>query len=130
MAASVTAGNYNDPMVAVRYLALAALAVWLGGMIALPLLVAPAVPRMALGDVLHRFHLLAYSCGITVFVSLFVMKFLGPPPRAFPVRAAIVFVMLLLAVYSGLRMAHEVSTPLTTVNVGLGLLLLFWYVRE
>jgi hypothetical protein len=117
-------------MVAVRYIALAALVVWVGGMIALPLLVAPAVHGAAIGEVWHRYQLLAYACGATVFVSLFVMKFVGPPPHAFPLRAAIVFVMLLLAAYSGLRVVPDLPAPLATLNVGLGLLLLVWYVRE
>ncbi|MQA30588.1 MAG: hypothetical protein GEU82_12265 [Luteitalea sp.] len=117
-------------MVAVRYIALAALVVWVGGMITLQLLVAPARQSAAAGEVWRLYHLLAYGCGATVFVSLFIMKFVGPPPRAFPLRAAIVFLMLLLAAYSGMRVAADPPAPLATINVGLGLLLLFWYVRE
>ena len=117
-------------MVAVRYIALAALVVWVGGMITLHLLVAPPVHVAAIADVWRLYHLLAYACGTIVFVSLFVMKFVGPPPHGFTIRAAIVFVMVLVAVYSRLRDAPELPSPLATLNVGLGLLLLTWYVRE
>ena len=124
-----THGNYNGEMVAVRYVALAALVMWVGGMIALPILVAPAVPGEAIGEVWRRFHVLAYACGATVFVSLFVMKFVGPPPHAFTLRAGIVFLMLLLAAYSGAGIPPALPV-LATINLGLGLLLLSWYVRE
>ena len=127
---ALTDGNYNGEMVAVRYVALAALVMWVGGMIALPLLVAPAVSGDAIGEVSRRFNLLAYACGTIVFVSLFVMKFVGPPPPAFSLRAGIVFLMLLLAVYSGRGMASALPALLASINIGLGLLLLGWYVRE
>ena len=117
-------------MIAVRYLALAALVIWVGGMITLPILVAPAVHGVAIGEVWRRYHQLAYACGGTVFVSLFVMKFVGPPPHAFALRAAVVFLMLLLVGYSGLRVGPAMSPPLASLSVGLGLFLLFWYVRE
>jgi hypothetical protein len=162
-------------MLAVRYLALMALVVWLGGMVILGLLVAPSTfgvlqtsdpanGRMldgaVFGAILRRFHLVAYACGMILFVSLFVMKFIGPPPQAFVVRAAIVFVMLLIALYSGVPVTrelahiqsqvsgpvsrlpetderrlrfdtlHRTSTMLMTINMGLGLVLLFWYARE
>jgi hypothetical protein len=117
-------------MIAVRYIALAALVVWVGVMIALPILVAPAVHGTAIGEMWRRYQQMAYACGGTVFVSLFVMKFLGPPPRAFALRAAIVFLMLLLVGYSGVRVGTNLPASLATLNVGLGLFLLFWYVRE
>lgn len=162
-------------MLAVRYVALTALVVWLGGMVILGLLVAPSTfgvlqtsdpanGRMlagaVFGTILRRFHLVAYVCGIIVFLSLFVMKFVGPPPQAFVLRAAIVFVMFLIALYSGVPVTreleqiqsqvagpvsrlpesderrirfdrlHRTSTTLMTINMGLGLVLLLWYVRE
>jgi hypothetical protein len=162
-------------MLAVRFAALAALVVWLGGMIVLGLLVAPsifgvlgaadpsggrALAGAVFGETLRRFHLLAYVCGTIVFVSLFVLKFVGPPPHAFVVRASIVAVMLALALYSGLPLTsqieqvqsaaekplgrlpesdpqrvrfdslHRLSTLLMTINIGLGIVLLSWYVRE
>ncbi len=150
----------------VRYATLAALVVWLGGMIVLGGLVAPAafdvLPRVALdgralagdvfGEILRRFHLVAYGCGAIIFVGLFVMKFVGPPPEAFVPRAAIVAAMLAVAAYSGFIVSpeiealqadargehhsvqfdslHQRSTLLMTLNLGLGLVLLYWHARE
>jgi hypothetical protein len=162
-------------MIVVRYVALTALVVWLGGMVILGLLVAPSTfgvlqsadpnnGRMlagaVFGTILRRFHYVAYGCGAVLFISLFLMKFVGPPPHAFVVRAGIVFVMLLVALYSGVPVTRELehlqsqvsgpvsrlphddarrlrfdqlhrrSTMLMTLNMGLGLVLLYWYVRE
>jgi hypothetical protein len=162
-------------MPAIRYLALVALVVWLGGMVVLGLLVAPStfgvlqaadpvsgrlLAGAVFGEILRRFHLLAYACGTTLLVCLFAIKFIGPPPDGFLVRAGIVAVMLALALYSGVPVSrgiaqvqsqvsgpisrlpdtdprrvrfdrlHFVSTMLMTVNMGLGLVLLFWYARE
>jgi hypothetical protein len=148
----------------VRYVALAALVVWLGGMIILGALVAPAafdvLPRLAtdgrsmagalFGEILRQFHLVAYLCGGVIFVCLFVMKFVGPPPLAFVPRAAIVATMLALAAYSGLVVSpriealqaggdhhsaefdslHQRSTLLMALNLGLGMVLLYWHARE
>jgi hypothetical protein len=162
-------------MFAIRYAALLALVVWLGGMIMLGLLVAPSTFRVLqaadpaagrllagslFGEILRHFHLVAYVCGFIILVCLFALKFIGPPPRAFIPRAGIVIVMLLIAVYSGFPVSreigqiqsqvsgpmnglpetdarrirfdrlHETSTVLMTINMALGLVLLFWYIRE
>ena len=103
-------------MVAVRYAALAALVLWIGGMLSL-----------LVGDVFARFPA-ALACGTVVLVSLFVMKFVGPPPRAFPVRAAIVAVMLAATM---LAAASRVPpAPAAALNVAFGAILLSWYVHE
>ena len=162
-------------MLAVRYVALTALVVWLGGMVVLGVLVAPAtfqvlqasdqangrwLAGLLFGDVLRRFHLLAYACGIVLFVCLFIMKFVGPPPSAFILRSAIVAAMLALALYSGVGVSgeidrlqgqvagrvdslpkedarrvrferlHRTSTVVMAINMTLGLVLLIWYARE
>jgi hypothetical protein len=162
-------------MLAVRYVALAALVVWLGGMVVLGLVVAPSTFRVlqaaapengrvlagaVFGEVLRLFHLIAYACGAVILACFLVLKFIGPPPPAFLPRAAIVVLMLGLAIYSGVPVTreldaiqaqvagsvsrlpesdprrvrfdrlHRTSTALMTINMGLGLVLLFWYVRE
>src|SRR6266850_2380637 len=103
-------------MLAVRYVALAALVVWLGGMV-----------TAVFGEFLRPFHLVSLVCGAVILVSLFVMKFVGPPPHAFVPRAALTALMLLvLGVSAVLRSA---SSLLVGINLVLGLVLLFWYVR-
>jgi hypothetical protein len=104
-------------MVAVRYVALAALVVWVGAMI-----------DVLFGDALRNLRLLSASCGAFVLVSLLVMKFVGPPPHDFFPRAGIVCLMLALVGASAL---HRISLPtLLMTNTALGFVLLFWYVRE
>lgn len=162
-------------MLAVRYVVLTALVVWLGGMVVLGAIVAPSAFRvlqaadphggrvlagLVFGEVLRQFHLVAYLCGTVVVVGLLLMKFVGPPPAAFVLRLAVVVLMLGSAAYSGLALSNEIaltqasvagpvsalaasdprrirfealhqrSTVLMTINLGLGLLSLFWYTRE
>jgi hypothetical protein len=106
-------------MILVRLLALTALAVWLGGMLALTVL---------FGDVAHRFGLIGLTCGAVIILCFFVMKFVGPPPRAFVMRVAITCAMLMLTVYSFTVRAG--SPAPVTANMALGFVLLLWYVRE
>jgi uncharacterized membrane protein len=162
-------------MFVIRYVGLLALVIWLGGMVVVGLVVAPSVFRVlqaqdgsagrvlagaVFGDILRHFYLLSYACGGVLLLSLLAMKLLGPPPRSFPLRAAIVVVMLALTGYAGIPVSREIaqlqsevsgpmnalpdsdprrvrfdrlhstSTTLMMVNMALGLVLLFWYVRE
>jgi hypothetical protein len=104
-------------MLAVRYVALAALVVWLGGMV-----------TAVFGDLLRPFHLVSLACGSIILVSLFIMKFVGPPPHAFVPRAALTALMLLVLGLSAVL--RSASSLLLEINLVLGLVLLFWYVRE
>jgi uncharacterized membrane protein len=162
-------------MLVIRYTALLALVVWLGGMILLAVIVAPstfqvlqaaapatgrALAGSLFGTMLRHFSVVSYVCGFLMLVCLFAIKFLGPPPQSFIPRVAIVAAMLIVAVCSGYPIAraigrvqaqvsgpisalpaadarrvefdrlHQTSTALMTLNIGLGLVLLFWYVRE
>jgi uncharacterized membrane protein len=104
-------------MLAVRYAYVLALVVWLGGMVVLGALVAPAtfqvLPASApdagralagelFGTMLARFHYLAYAAGATLLVTLGIMRVLGPKPHAFAARVLIVALMLGIAIYSGI----------------------------
>jgi hypothetical protein len=109
-------------MLGVRYLALAALVVWLGGMVTLSLLVAPS------RETLEQFDLLAYGCGGLIVICLLVLKFVGPPPAAFVPRLAMV--VLMVAVTAGASVLGRASLAPKLVDIGLGSVLLFWYVRE
>jgi hypothetical protein len=108
-------------MIVVRYATLMALVIWLGGMMG-----------ARFGGLVGRLDLLGYACGAAVFVGLFAMKFLGPPPPAFVPRVAIVLLMLGIAVAatSVPRIAPDLAKGLSAINIGLGFVLLFWYVRE
>lgn len=162
-------------MLALRYVYVFALAVWLGGMIVLGSVVAPttfqvlqasepSTGRLLAGEVfgvmLGRFHYVAYGAGALLLVTLAAMALLGPRPRGFAARSALVVVMLLLALYSGFVVLREVnaiqrdvgglasnlpasdarrlrfdelhqrSTRLMLLNVVGALALLFWEARE
>src|SRR3954468_9562130 len=111
--------NYNQRMIVVRYVTLAALVLWLGAMLA-----------SRFGDVLREFPLLGPSCGAVVIVGLFATKFMGPPPHSFAARVGIVFVMLLIALAAAARLSGAATPAMMVVNIGLGFLLLSWYARE
>ena len=104
-------------MLLVRYVALVALVVWIG-----------AMAGALFPDLFARPLWLASGCGAVIVVCLFVMKFVGPPPRAFVPRAAITVLMLLLVGASILL--RTAPATLLALNLALGLVLLFWYVRE
>ena len=103
-------------MVALRYAYVLALAAWLGGMVVLGAIVAPATFQVLqaaapangralagelFGTVLARFHYLAYGAGAILLLSLVTMRILGPRPKAFAFRTVLVSAMLLAALYSG-----------------------------
>jgi hypothetical protein len=103
-------------MLALRYVYVLALVVWLGGMVVLGVLVAPttfqvlqaaapdqgrALAGELFGAMLARFQYLAYGAGAVLFISLAVMAILGPRPASFAIRMGIIAVMLGVAVYSG-----------------------------
>jgi hypothetical protein len=106
----------------VRYVALVALAVWVGGMV---------TPFWLDADPAHGHSLsrqLAYACGGAALVSLFLLKFVGPPPRAFPFRASLVVLMLTIVTYAHLMSVTSVLPA--ALNIAIGLILLSWYARE
>jgi hypothetical protein len=107
-------------MIAVRFATLAALVVWLSALVG-----------WRFGDLFRRLDLVAYTCGTITILGLFVMKFVGPPPHGFIPRAAIAFLMLAVAVASGLaRVSADTARALLALEIALGFVLLTWYVRE
>jgi len=103
-------------MLALRYVYVLALWIWLGGMVVLGALIAPATFQVLqaiapengralagelFGTILVRFHYVAYACGTLLLVSIGAMAVLGPRPRAFAVRLGLITVMLLVSLYSG-----------------------------
>ena len=162
-------------MLALRYVYVLALVVWLGGMIVLGALVAPTTFQIlqavepiggrelageVFGAVIARFHYLAYAAGVLLLVSLTAMAVLGPRPRAYAVRSALIAAMLGVSLYSGLVILsridaiqrdaagsvsrlpvddprrgrfdqlHELSTRLMMLNLAGAMMLLYWEARE
>jgi hypothetical protein len=106
-------------MFAVRYVALAALVV---------LLSASVAATGFLGPDHSPPHGIGVVCGVVVLVALFVMKFVGPPPQAFAVRAALTAAIVAGSLYAS--QSARVSAAAANVNLALGLVLLGWYARE
>jgi uncharacterized protein DUF4149 len=111
-------------MVALRYAYLLALVVWVGGLIALGWIAAPAIfgtlggthgvagremAGLVFGAVLRRYHLAAYMCAGVMLVALGAMAALGPRPARFAIRVGIVLAMGALTLYSGLVVSPRVE---------------------
>ena len=111
-------------MLALRYLYILALVVWLGGMVILGAIVAPATFEVlqanagaqgrelagaVFGTALARFHYVAYGAGIFLLLALGAMRVLGPRPAQSGVRAVIVMAMLGVALYSGLVVLRQID---------------------
>ena len=102
----------------VRYATLVALVIWLGAML-----------DQRFGGLIRQAHLIPYGCGAATVVGLFVLKFMGPPPIAFVIRAGIAVLMLAIAAAAAFA-PPDASNLLMTANIGLGFILLIWYARE
>jgi len=123
-----------------RYFALVALGIWVGGMITLGALVAPvafatvaaarieggrALVGLLFAAFLDRFHWVALGAGAVVFASLVGRRLIGPRPVRFGVRVALLTSMLAVAFYSGsvltgriARIQREVGVPSLTLPEG------------
>ena len=158
-----------------RYLYVLALVLWVGGMTIAGLVVAPVTfgvlegwnpttGRVLAGDVfgavLARISVIGYVAGAVMFIVLTVLRLLGPRPRAYGIRVAVIFAMLGLTFYADRIAApridalqaqidgpmnqlpstdarrvefdrlHSLSTSLTVAAMFGGLLLVGWETRE
>jgi hypothetical protein len=110
-------------MLLLRFAAVLTLVVWIGGLLALGGVAAPAIFDVAaaqhvsdgrllsgaiFGEILRRFNLITYGAGIGLLLTLVVRAILGPRPRRFAWRAALVLVMLATSAYSGVFLAHRI----------------------
>jgi hypothetical protein len=110
-------------MLALRYAGLLALTVWVGGLLVLGAIGAPAIfdalaARQVLddravagaifGEVLRRFHLLSYGCGAVLLTTLAARGVLGPRPRKFALRLGTAFFMLAATAYSGVIVSSQI----------------------
>jgi hypothetical protein len=111
-------------MLVLRYAALLALVVWVGGLVALGGIAAPSIfdvlaerqladGRMLsgalFGEMLARFTLVSYVCGGVLLLSLIVRRILGPRPHRFAWRAGIAAFMLGVAAYGSLSVASRIG---------------------
>jgi hypothetical protein len=111
-------------MLALRYVYVLALVIWLGGIVVLGALVAPTTfdvlqtrepvaGRALAGDVfgqtIARFHYIEYAAGTMLVVTLVAMRLLGPRPAGFAARAVIAAGMLATALYSGLVVLRDID---------------------
>jgi hypothetical protein len=117
-------------MSALRFVSLLALTVWLGGMITIGSVAAPAAfavlgsgdAASLVGEMLRRFHFLSYGAAGVVLVSLAGMALLGPRPHALALRLAITMAMLAAMLASGLwidrrvaAMRREIGAPVSSL---------------
>jgi uncharacterized membrane protein len=108
--------HYNTGMTALRYAYVIALVVWLGGMITIAGVVAPATftalervepdvgrtrAATVVGEVLRRFHVVSYVAAAMLLATLIGMKVVGPRPIGYSRRLLIVCTMLAATVVSG-----------------------------
>ncbi len=111
-------------MLALRYVGLLALVVWVGGLLALGAIGAPSIfdvlsshqagggrwlAGAIFGETLRRFHLVSYGCGAVLLGTMIVRAVLGPRPRRFAIRAVIALAMLAASVYSGVVVAAQIA---------------------
>src|SRR5512138_1488480 len=123
--------DYNHPMLALRYVYVLALVVWLGGMLILGDVVAPTTFEVlqtqagsqgrelagaVFGTALARFHYVAYAAGTLLLLTLGAMRMLGPRPAHSGLRAIIVAVMLAVALYSGIVVLRQIDAVQAAVG--------------
>ncbi|OFW05062.1 MAG: hypothetical protein A3H96_06025 [Acidobacteria bacterium RIFCSPLOWO2_02_FULL_67_36] len=112
-------------MLTLRYAAVVALTLWVGGLVALGAIAAPSIFDVSalrvegpagrllagaiFGETLRRFHLLTYAAAAVLLISLLTRAVLGPRPRRFAVRVAIAFLMTAATVYAGLVLAPRIG---------------------
>jgi hypothetical protein len=127
-------------MLVLRYAALLALVVWVGGLVVLGGIAAPSIfgviaerqvanGRMLsgalFGEMLHRFTVVSYGAGGLLMLTLLARRILGPRPHRFAWRAGIVAVMLAATMYGSLVVAsrieavqHEIGVAPSTLPEG------------
>jgi hypothetical protein len=119
-------------MVVLRYVALLALVVWIGGLVALGAIAAPVafdvtaarqLPDHRLlagalfGEMLRRFTLVAYGAGGVLLLTLIARRILGPRPHRFAWRAGLAVLMLAATAYSGIVVASRIAALQTEMGV-------------
>lgn len=162
-------------MRAVRYFYVLALALWLGGMALAGLVVAPTLFNVlgssdlaagrelagnVFGEILQRLYLVGGAAGMIMLIALTLQRVLGPRPKAYGIRAALIVLMVGLTAYAAAVIQpriealqaqaggsitqlssgdarrvefdrlHSLSTTLMSLTMLGGLALLVWESRE
>jgi hypothetical protein len=112
-------------MVALRFVSGLALALWLGGAVAIGSVVAPSAfavlkagdAASLVGETLRRFHVLTYASGLTLVAGLAGMALVGPRPRAFAWRLVTASLMLAATLASGLWIDQRIRAMRTEIGV-------------
>jgi Domain of unknown function (DUF4149) len=111
-------------MLVLRFATVLAIAVWIGGLLALGAIAAPAIFEVVslrqvldgrllsgaiFGEVLRRFHLVTYGCGAVIIVALAARAVLGPRPRRFSIRLGVAVLMVGASLYSGMILSSRIE---------------------
>jgi hypothetical protein len=110
-------------MLALRFAAVLALVFWIGGLVVLGVVAAPAafdvlgqrgtdgraLAGAVVGEMLKRFQPAAYLCGALIAASLAVRAVLGPRPRRFALRLLLSGAMIAAAAYTGLVLVPRIE---------------------
>jgi len=119
-------------MFLLRYVALLALVVWVGGLVALGGIAAPAtfdvmaarqvadgrvLAGAVFGEILRRFFLASMGAAAVILVSLVLRRILGPKPRHFGWRAGILLLMIASSVYAGIFVAGRIAAIQSSMTV-------------
>ena len=111
-------------MLVLRYAALLALVVWVGGLVALGGIAAPSIFDVVaerqlangrifsgalFGEMLERFTVVSYAAGGVLMLTLLARRILGPRPHRFAWRVGIVAVMLAAAAYASLSVGSRIG---------------------
>ena len=107
-----------------RYVAVLALVIWVGGLVALAAIAAPVsfdvtaarhlpdarlVAGALFGEMLRRFTLVAYVAGVVLLLTLLARRVLGPRPHRFAWRAGLAAAMLAATAYAGIVVAGRIA---------------------
>ena len=111
-------------MLVLRYAALLVLVVWVGGLVALGGIAAPAIFAVIaerhvadgrilsgalFGEMLARFTYISYIAGGLLLLTLILRRILGPRPHRFAWRAGIAALMLAATAYGSLSVAARIT---------------------
>lgn len=120
-------------MLVLRFATVLAITVWIGGLLVIGAVAAPAVfevvslrqvpdARMLsgaiVGEILRRFHLVAYGCGAIAIAALTARAVLGPRPKRFAIRLAIAVLMLAAAAYAGIAITSRINGVQQKIGAG------------